>query len=155
MTENTDHPQLILPPPVMFLGYLVGALILQWAVPFNTPWGLLLRILGGLLVIAGFALAGYAVSAMRQAHTTPDPRETPAALVTAGPYRYSRNPIYIGFLLIYLGFTLLAGTLWGLLLSPFLIGTVTQWIIHAEESNLSKKFKDEYESYISHVRRWI
>ncbi len=60
------------------------------------------------------------------------------ALVTAGPYRYSRNPIYIGFLLIYLGFTLLAGTLWGLLLSPFLIGTVTQWIIHSEES-LSQK----------------
>ncbi len=65
MTENTDHPQLILPPPVIFLGYLVGALILQWAVPFSAPWGLTLRILGGLLVIAGFVLAGYAVSAMR------------------------------------------------------------------------------------------
>jgi protein-S-isoprenylcysteine O-methyltransferase Ste14 len=76
-------------------------------------------------------------------------------LVTTGPYRFTRNPIYLGFLLIYLGFTLLAGTLWGLLLSPFLIGTVTQWIIHAEEAYLGRKFKEDYKAYSSRVRQWL
>jgi protein-S-isoprenylcysteine O-methyltransferase Ste14 len=155
MPENPDHAQVILPPPVIFLGYLVSALVLQWVVPFPTPWRVPLRILGGVLVIAGLALGGSAFLEMMKAHTTPDAHQPSTALVTTGPYRFTRNPIYLGFLLIDLGFTLLAGTLWGLLLSPFLIGTITRWIIHAEEAYLGKKFKEEYQAYYSRVHQWI
>jgi len=155
MAETVDHVQLPLEPPFIFLGYLLSALILQWVVPFPTPWGLWLRIAGGVLLIVGFLLAGSAISEMRKAHTTPDPRQPTTALVTSGPFRFTRNPIYLGFLLIYLGFTLLPGTLWGVLLSPFLIGTFTRSIIHAEESYLQRKFKDEYKQYLSRVRKWI
>lgn len=77
------------------------------------------------------------------------------ALVTTGPYRFTRNPIYLGFLLIYLGFTFLAGSLWGIVISPFLVWTVTHAIIHAEEEYLEKKFEDQYREYSSQVRRWI
>ncbi len=155
MPENTDHAQVLLPPPLMFLGYLVSALVLQWFVPFPTPWRLPLRILGGLLVIAAVALVASAFSEMMKAHTTPDPHQPSTALVTTGPYRFTRNPIYLGFFLIYLGITLMAGTLWGLLLSPFLLGAVTRWIIHAEEEYLGKKFKEEYRDYSSRVRQWL
>ena len=155
MPEKPDHAQVLLPPPLMFLGYLVSALILQWIVSFPTPWGLPLRILGGLLVIAAVPLVGLAASEMMKAHTTPDPHQPTTALVTRGPYRFTRNPIYLGFFLVYLGVTLLAGTLWGLLLSPFLIGAVTRWIIRAEEEYLGAKFKEEYRDYSSHVRRWV
>ncbi len=155
MTQNKDHAQVLLPPPLIFLGYLVSAFVLHWAVPFPTPWTWPMRILGALLLAAGIALVGTAFSEMRKAHTTPDARQPTTALVTDGPYRFTRNPIYLGFVLIYLGFTFLAGTLWGLLLSPFLIGTVTSSIVHAEEIYLEKKFEDTYRGYKSHIRRWI
>ena len=155
MPESADYPKIPFPPPLIFVGYLVSALVLQWAVPFPLPWGLPLRSLGGLLVIGGFLLCASALTQMRKVHTTPDPHQPTTAVVTTGPYRFTRNPIYLGFLLIYLGFTLVAGTLWGLLLSPFLVGTVTQWIIHAEEAYLDRKFESEYRTYRSRVRRWI
>ncbi len=155
MADDTDHVQLPLQPPLIFLGYLVSALILEWVVPLAAPWEVWPRLAGALVLIGGFALGVSALSEMRKAHTTPDPHEPSTALVTSGPYRYSRNPIYLGFLLIFLGFTLLAGTLWGLLLSPFLVGTITRSIIHAEESYLERKFKNEYQQYYARVRQWI
>jgi len=156
MTEqNIDHAQVMVPPPFVFLGYLIGALILNWIIPFPAPWTLVLRVVGGLMVIAGFLLAGWAISQMRKAHTPLDPREPVTAFVTTGPYRFTRNPIYLGFFLIYLGFTLLAGTLWGLIASPFLIWTITQAVIRAEEVYLDEKFGEQYKQYRSRVRQCI
>ena len=71
--------------------------------------------------VVGFALAASAVSRMVRAGTSPDPARPATVLVVQGPYSITRNPIYFGFLLAYLGFTLIAGTLWGLVLTPFLI----------------------------------
>jgi len=156
MTEqNLDHAQVMVPPPLIFLGYLVGALIVNWVVPFPEPWMFALRILGGAMVIAGFLLTGSAISQMRKVHTSPDPHQPVTALVTGGPYRFTRNPIYLGFLLIYLGFTMAAGTLWGWLGSPFLLMTVTNAVIRAEEIYLDEKFGEGYKEYRSHVRQWI
>ena len=156
MTEqNLDHAQVMVAPPLVFLGYLIGTLILNWAVPFSAPWTFALRIAGGIMVIAGFFLGGSAISQMRKTHTSPDPHQPVTALVTSGPYRFTRNPIYLGFFLIYLGFTLLAGTLWGLIASPFLIWTITHAVIHAEEIYLEDKFGDTYKEYRSRVRQWI
>ena len=98
MTEqNIDHAQVMVPPPLVFLGYLIGALILNWIVPFPAPWTFMLRIVGGLMVIAGFLLVGWAISQMRKARTSPDPSRPVTAFVTTGPYRFTRNPIYLGF----------------------------------------------------------
>lgn len=155
MAEVTDHVHLVLPPPVIFLGHLLSALILQWVVPLPLPWPLPLRILGGALLLGGFALAAAAVREMRKLHTTPDPKQPVSTLVTTGPYRFSRNPIYLGMLLTMLGFTLLAGTLWGLLISPFLIGTITRSIIRPEENYLQGRFDGQYNLYRTLVRRWL
>ncbi|HEX2698164.1 MAG TPA: isoprenylcysteine carboxylmethyltransferase family protein [Anaerolineales bacterium] len=153
--KNSDHPQVMVPPPLIFLGYLLGALILNWAVPFSTPWIFLTRVVGGVLAAIGFFLGGWAFSQMVKAHTSPDPREATTAIVTSGPYRFTRNPIYLGFFLIYLGFTIFAGTLWGILASPFLFWTVTHSVIHAEEIYLEDKFGEEFASYRSRVRQWL
>ncbi len=99
--------------------------------------------------------AGLAMSHMIKAHTTPDPDRPTTALVIQGPYRWTRNPIYLGFFLIYLGFTFLAGTLWGMLLSPLLLWTVTRAIIRGEELYLNARFPDSYQEYKSRVRRSV
>jgi protein-S-isoprenylcysteine O-methyltransferase Ste14 len=106
-------------------------------------------------VLVGLALGGAAVSAMIRRHTSPGPYEPSTSLVTDGPYGFTRNPIYLGFLMIYLGFTWLAGTFWGLLLSPFLLATVTWAVIQPEEKYLGGKFAAAYSSYRSRVRRWL
>ncbi len=155
MAEARDHVQLILPPPLIFLGHLLSALVLQWVVPLPLPWPLPMRILGSVLLLGGLGLAAAAVREMRKLHTTPDPKQAAVVLVTTGPYRFSRNPIYLGFLLIFLGFTLLAGTLWGLLLTPFLIGTITRSVIRPEENYLQGRFDGQYNVYRALVRRWF
>ncbi|HEY9151381.1 MAG TPA: isoprenylcysteine carboxylmethyltransferase family protein [Anaerolineales bacterium] len=156
MTEqNLEHAQVLVPPPFVFLGYLIGALILNWIIPFPTPWMFILRVVGGLIVIAGIILVGSAFSQMMKVHTSPDPHQPVNALVMNGPYRFTRNPIYLGFFLIYLGFTFVAGTLWGLIASPFLLLTITQAVIQAEEIYLGNKFGDTYKEYRLRVRQWI
>jgi protein-S-isoprenylcysteine O-methyltransferase Ste14 len=155
MRENADHAQVMVPPPLVFLGYLIGALIINWVIPFPRPGTIIFILISGLALFAGVLLIISAFSMMRKSHTTPDPDQPTAALVVTGPYRFTRNPIYLGFFLIYLGFSFLAGTFWGILLSPFLLWTVTHAVIHAEEIYLENKFKDEYASYILRVRRWI
>ncbi len=155
MDEASDHVELILPPPLIFLGHLLSALILQWVVPLPLPWPAPLRVPGAVLLLGGFALAAAAVREMRKMHTTPDPKQPVTILVTTGPYRFSRNPIYLGFLLIFVGFTLLTGTLWGVLLSPFLIGTITRSVIRPEENYLQGRFDGQYSIYRTLVRRWF
>ncbi len=155
MTENQDHVKVMVSPPLIFLGYLVGGLILHWANPFSLPQGWALRAVAAVALVGGVLLALTALAQIKKAHTTPDLSQPSTALVRTGPYRFTRNPIYLGFLLIYLGFTLLAGTLWGILLSPFLIWTVTHTVIHAEEAYLESKFGDEYRAYAARVRQWL
>jgi len=137
------------------LGYLVAALLLHWAIPLPLPWLHSLREVAALLILAGLLLAGYSISLMARAHTSPDPRRSTTALVMAGPYSRSRNPIYLGFLIIYLGFTAVAGTIWGVLLSPFLIVTINRAAIQAEETYLHAKFDSRYSDYKSRVRQWL
>jgi protein-S-isoprenylcysteine O-methyltransferase Ste14 len=152
--QNTDHAQVLAPPPMIFAGYLIGALLLNWLLPFSAPT-IPLRILGGFALLAGIVSAGSAIFQMRKLHTSPDPHQPISALVASGPYCFTRNPIYLGFFLIYLGFTLLDGTLWGLIASPFHIFTITNAVIHAEKVYLDSKFGEQYREYRLHVRQWL
>lgn len=155
MSGEFDHARVPVPPPLIFLGYLTGALLLNWALPLSAPWTAILRVLGGLAIVGGVWLVGAAFSQLMKHQTTVDPHGSATVLVAGGPYRFTRNPIYLGFFLIYLGLTLAAGTLWGLLLGPFLLWTVTQVVIRAEESYLGAKFKKTFAEYESRVRRWL
>ncbi len=155
MSDEFAHAQVPIPPPAIFAGFLVAALLLNWAFPLPTPWLGVLRDVGALMVLAGLSLGLWSVRLMMKSHTSPDPHRPTTALVTHGPYGRTRNPIYLGFFLIYLGFTFMAGTLWGILLGPVLLVTVSLAVVRAEERYLEAKFAAGYALYKSRVRQWL
>jgi protein-S-isoprenylcysteine O-methyltransferase Ste14 len=90
-----------------------------------------------------------------RAKTTVDPHGSVSAIVVNGPYRFSRNPIYVGLVCFLIGMPLVLGTLWGLVLSPLFIVLMNSLVIQHEEAYLEKKFGDDYTSFKSRVRRWL
>jgi protein-S-isoprenylcysteine O-methyltransferase Ste14 len=96
-----------------------------------------------------------AVLAFRRARTTLDPYHPVSSIVTSGIYRFSRNPIYFGFLLMVIGIPLNTGTYWGIILAPIFILLCNKLVIEREETYLEEKFGKTYTSYMSSVRRWL
>ena len=150
-----EHPQVTVAPPLLFLGILIAAIALNLLVPLPVPWHTAMRSAGMFLLIGGFLLAAWAFLRMVKAGTSPDPGHAATILLTQGPYRFTRNPMYLGFALVFLGFTLLAGTFWGLVLSPVLILVVTRLVIDPEEKHLTARFEARYAQYSARVRRWL
>jgi protein-S-isoprenylcysteine O-methyltransferase Ste14 len=93
--------------------------------------------------------------AFRKARTTLNPHGNVSAIVDFGVYRFSRNPIYLGFALMLVGIPLNGGSLWGLVLLPIFIWSMNKLVIEKEEAYLEKKFREVYTSYKSRVRRWL
>jgi len=155
MNENPRHANVRFPPPVLALLHIAFALFLNWLVPFPTTYPHMLRWSGMFFVLAGLALAFLAVSRFRRAGTTLDPHSPVSALVTDGPYGFSRNPIYLGFMCTLIGLPLALGTYWGILLAPLFLLLINYLVIRYEEEYLESRFGESYSSYKSRVRRWL
>jgi protein-S-isoprenylcysteine O-methyltransferase Ste14 len=112
-------------------------------------------VIGVLFVLASFPIAITALRALRQAKTTFDTMKPTTAIVTSGPFRYSRNPLYVSLTLLYLGVSLLINSLWIVLLVIPLLGVIQRGVIAREEVYLERKFGEEYLNYKSRVRRWV
>ena len=142
-------------PPFVALFYIIITMVLQRVIllPFVIPASL--RNAGLALTFIGFMLGVGAFIEFRKARTTLDPHGSVKALVTGGIYKFTRNPIYLGFFLMVIGFPLSFGSLWGILAVPFYVITMNRLVIEKEETYLEKKFKEQYTSYSSRVRRWI
>jgi protein-S-isoprenylcysteine O-methyltransferase Ste14 len=91
----------------------------------------------------------------RRAGTSVIPFKPTTALVTSGPYRFSRNPMYLGMAFRYIGVALALGVVWALITLPFVIAAVDQLAIAIEEGYLVRKFGDPYCDYMKRVRRWF
>jgi protein-S-isoprenylcysteine O-methyltransferase Ste14 len=158
MTEDqrteVRGPDIIAPPPLLYAGPWLGGFLLDRLVPLpRLP--LALRLAGLPLMAAGIGLGGWFIWTMRRAGTPVDPREAPTALVTAGPFRHTRNPAYVGLTLTYLGVSLLTGSRWSLLLLPGVVAAVDRGVIQREERYLEKQFGSDYREYRRLVRRWL
>jgi protein-S-isoprenylcysteine O-methyltransferase Ste14 len=92
---------------------------------------------------------------MKRAGTNVDPREPTTTIVTGGPYRFTRNPLYLSMTLVYAGITALANALPAALLLPAVLAFMRRGVIEREERYLERKFGDEYMDYKARVRRWI
>ena len=144
----------ILPPTLMFI-CLMAMLALRLLLPgpaFFSPWAAL----AGIVVLAGgVAVCVLGEQQFHKASTPVSPLETPQTLVTGGLYRYSRNPMYLGFALALAGVWLMLGALWPMAgLLAFLIIT-DRWYIRDEEEKLQTLFGRAYWDYQGKVRRWL
>ena len=155
LMESHDHADVKIHPPIMTALHLAAAVLLSRLFPFpaTTPGWMIW--LGILFVLAGLALAFAAVNQFRAAGATLDPHGSVSAIVNAGPYRFSRNPIYLSFALTLIGLPLALGTYWGILLTPVFTLLMNHLVIRHEEAYLEKKFGDVYTGYRSRVRRWL
>ncbi len=142
-------------PPLVYSGALVAGLLLNRALrlPF-LPRGIA-RPAGVVLAIGGLALGGAAVREMRRAGTSPRPDVPTRAVVETGPYRYTRNPIYVGMSLLYAGISTFADALWPLLFLPAALAAISQSMVEREERYLERRFGEPYRQYKARVRRWI
>ena len=156
MDDHTkDTPDVITRPPLIYLGFLALGSLLHALFPVCVLPRVWSRMLGVLLIGSGAGIAGTALRAMQRAHTNPDPHQPTTALVTDGPFNYTRNPIYVAFTLIYAGIAALANSIWTLLLLPGVLVIMQRGVIEREELYLERKFGEDYCNYKARVRRWI
>jgi len=143
-------------PPLLFIAPLTITLALhRWVVPLNLPDRSVITAAGvaGVVAGVGFSLSG--VVAMLSHHTTVVPHHRVARLVFTGPYRISRNPMYTGHVIAYLGAALWIGTWWPLIVLPACIVATHRLVIAPEENYLAAEFGGDYQRYQSRVRRWL
>ncbi len=146
------------PPPLLFLvTYIVGEIV-NTIVPL--PLTLLISTRSGygagvVLLLAGVGIVMTSVATFKAARTTVIPYRRAATLVTGGPYRATRNPMYVGAASIYLGVAALRLVLWPVLLLPLPLVILNYLVIPQEESLLREAFGAEYERYCARVRRWL
>ena len=153
--DSTPLQHVLARPPRIALALLLGATVadgwFDWPQLIHWPW----RGLGALSMAGGLGLTVWALRLFERDGTTHHPYESPEVFVRRGPYRFSRNPMYLGVTLVMLGVGILAGT-------PALAfsGVIFAWIIDVnfiprEERALEERFGDQYRDYRFQVRRWL
>ena len=144
-------------PWVFVLTYLIGV-VFEATVPIQTAQRLNANVMlpvGALVFSIGAIIAGWGLVTFRRARTTTVPGQTSVQLVTWGPYRFSRNPMYVALAIAYLGETFILRQIWPLILLPFTLAYVNWVVIPLEERTLSDTFPEGYQRYQGRVRRWL
>jgi protein-S-isoprenylcysteine O-methyltransferase Ste14 len=156
MNPKPDVPNFgAIRPPRVYLAAIASGALLQLALPLPFfPRGLDAA-LGASLVVAAMALLSYSVAKFRAAGTPVPARQPTTAIVRSGPYRFSRNPIYLAYSLFQLGVAIWANSLWLLATLLAAVALVHSVVIRREEDYLEEKFGAEYLDYKASVRRWL
>lgn len=155
MSESADRAGIIAPPPLIFLMTVLAGIVLQAYWPLTLLAGPIGTLLGGMLVSGGLALGLICIRCMRDGNTTANPYAATTAVVVHGPYRYSRNPMYVALALIQIGVALALDNLWILATLPGAVLVLHYGVITREEAYLLHKFGTTYADYLARVRRWL
>jgi len=146
------------PPPFLFvIGLVAGwALDRYWrALPLSRFAGSSLKPFGWAALAVGLIVAGWGMATFRRAKTAINPHHSASQLVTHGPYRFTRNPMYTGLTLQYLGGSALINSAWPIILLPIVLLILIRTVILREENYLRDAFGAEYAAYVASVRRWL
>ena len=155
MSTSTDKPGVTAPPPLLYGGAFVLVLVLRWFWPMPI-FGHAVALWPGLaLIVLAVGIAAWGIRTMQAAGTNVNPALPTTAIVASGPFRFSRNPLYLALTLLYLGLTLAFNTWWGIVvLVPVLI-IMHRGVVLREERYLEQKFGETYRQYRSKVRRYL
>ncbi len=156
MSESTDSSNAIIHPPIAWaLAFVVG-LGVDWLYPLRfVPASVRGAWVGSAIFVVGLVLAIWAIVTIRKAGTRVETNKPTTTIVANGPYRFTRNPIYIGMFLGQTGLAIGFDSLWILAtLVPFYF-VIRHGVIAREEAYLERKFGDVYLDYKSRVRRWL
>lgn len=156
MNDEARRPRTLILPPAPYAAALLGGWWLDRhtrTLPFDD--GAASGVLGWLWLGAGLLLLAWTLWTFYRHRTTVNPYAAATNLCTDGPFRFSRNPIYLGDWLIFVGVSLLLNTVWPLLFSPLIWVLLRYGVIRHEEAHLLAKFGDAYRQYQARVRRWI
>lgn len=136
-------------------GLALGAL-LQRVVPLALmPRGVLPSVVGMVLCLVGLGSMFTGILTFRRFRTAVYPNRAAKLVVDTGIYAYTRNPMYLGMTMLYLGMALVMGTWWVVLLLPIVLWVLLTQVIAREERHLREKFPDAYAAYCARVRRWL
>ncbi len=145
-----------LPPPIWALIYLAAGAAISGALGWPRPPGLPIPPLGAALVALGFIPPVWAITLFRRAGTEIQPTSpTNSALVTTGPYAFTRNPMYLGMTVIATGVAVWVGA-WPMFAAPIALFATANWAhIPFEEAKMRRQFGAAFDAYAGRVRRWV
>jgi protein-S-isoprenylcysteine O-methyltransferase Ste14 len=156
LDNRDDGPGVRIPPPLLYISVIVLGILLDVAYPVHFLPSAAAWTIGSLILAVGIALGPvWGIRTMQRANTTVRPDRPATTLLTDGPFRYSRNPLYLALTLMYTGIAIIANSLWALLLLAPLVLFMSLFVIRREEAHLRRVFDGEYESYRARVRRWL
>lgn len=150
----------IRPPPAFFVGgFLIGmlldAMVVQIRLVGASPSTRPLALAGWILFWLGMTISLSGILTFRLAGTTMMPFVPASRLVRHGPYRFTRNPMYLGLTISYIGLALVLNTAWPFILLPLVLWGMVRFVIREEEGYLERTFGSEYVEYKKNVRRWV
>jgi protein-S-isoprenylcysteine O-methyltransferase Ste14 len=144
----------MLKPPTLLLLFLVALPATHASIPWVTvvrwPWNLI-----GLAGILAGVVLNVVADALFKRHGSPRACQGPAILLVRGPYGWSRNPMYLGFVLILVGVGVVLGSLTPLLLAAAFVPLVERRFVRREEATLAERHRDAWDDYAARVRRWV
>lgn len=142
-------------PPLLFLPLLLISITVGLVVPGAGPFGWALRLVGVPVVLAGLALNLGGAGLFNRLGTNIRTFDDPGRLVESGPFRFTRNPMYLGFTLILCGAALLVGTLTAWVGAAVFFAAANLWYIPFEEARMHATFGSDYDDYRRRVPRWL
>jgi protein-S-isoprenylcysteine O-methyltransferase Ste14 len=155
MPASRKSPLALVPPPFYYvLAFLAGIAADHW-LPWRPAWFQALAWAGWALVVVGVAIGPGSALAFLLKRTTLIPGSRPTRLVTGGAYRLSRNPMYLGLALLYVGLAVVLGPAWPLVFLPIPLLAMNLVFIPMEEANARQAFGEDYLAYCRKVRRWL
>ena len=157
MKSKIDTPGIYIPPPLIYIAIFFAAVPVQRFLPldrtfFDTTTS---KIIGLIVFLVGLVFIFPALQRFFRTKNTLVTIRPANSLQTTGIYAVSRNPMYIGLLLFYIGLSFIVGNWWNLVLLPFLVLIIQEYVIKREEKYLGRRFGQSYSDYRAKVARWF
>jgi protein-S-isoprenylcysteine O-methyltransferase Ste14 len=153
--KKHSGPGIMIPPPVIYVSALLIGIGLNFLWPTSPLPAVWAFAAGAALILASVLITPPALLRFRRAGTTIDVRKAASTLITDGPYRFSRNPLYVALTLLFVGLGVIFNNAWILILVVPVFLVMNVWVVRREETHLEAQFGEAYRRYKSAVRRWL